>query len=124
MKEEEDKKNSYFWLEKKNSSEKKKTKNFFFSFFDQFFEFLSFDMNSNPNPNPTRSFPSHPRVGVSTIIFKTFPRPLKPKILLVRRAKEPKIGHWSFPGGGEIELIWIKKSIQNKKTRMATLVLR
>lgn len=40
-----------------------------------------------------REYPDRPIVGVSVLVFKDS------KILLVRRAHEPRKGHWSLPGG-------------------------
>ena len=40
-----------------------------------------------------RDFPTRPWVGVGVVIFKD------DKVLLVRRAKPPRAGSWSIPGG-------------------------
>ncbi len=40
-----------------------------------------------------REYPDRPIVGVSVLVFKD------KEILLVRRAHEPRQGHWSLPGG-------------------------
>ena len=44
--------------------------------------------------NDNRSYPAHPTVAVSAIIFK------EERILVIKRAKEPNKGKWSIPGGG------------------------
>ncbi len=41
----------------------------------------------------TREYPPTPLVGVAAIVFKTG------RVLLVRRAKAPRRGEWSLPGG-------------------------
>lgn len=40
-----------------------------------------------------RTYPSTPLVGVAAVVFK------QGKVLLVRRAKPPRQGEWSLPGG-------------------------
>lgn len=42
--------------------------------------------------NP-RLYPSHPLVGVAALVLH------QDRLLLVRRAREPALGQWSFPGG-------------------------
>ena len=41
----------------------------------------------------TREYPKHPLVGVGVVIFRG------PELLLIRRAKPPRRGQWSLPGG-------------------------
>jgi ADP-ribose pyrophosphatase YjhB (NUDIX family) len=41
----------------------------------------------------TRSYPHAPLVGVGAIVFN------RGRVLLVRRAKDPRRGQWSLPGG-------------------------
>ncbi len=41
-----------------------------------------------------REFPTQPLIGVGGVVFDDLGR-----VLLVRRAKEPLLGHWSLPGG-------------------------
>ncbi|MFQ6672582.1 MAG: NUDIX hydrolase [Candidatus Tectimicrobiota bacterium] len=43
----------------------------------------------------SREYPEHPRVGVGAIIFDRDRR----RVLLVKRGREPALGHWSIPGG-------------------------
>lgn len=48
-----------------------------------------------PQGAEPRSYPSRPFVGVGAVVFRG------PKVLLVRRGKPPKEGHWSLPGGAQ-----------------------
>lgn len=41
-----------------------------------------------------REFPTQPLIGVGGVVFDDLDR-----VLLVRRAREPLLGHWSLPGG-------------------------
>lgn len=41
-----------------------------------------------------REFPTQPLIGVGGVVFDDLGR-----VLLVRRAREPLLGHWSLPGG-------------------------
>lgn len=41
----------------------------------------------------TRQFPTHPRVGVGAVVLRD------DRVLLVRRARPPRQGEWSLPGG-------------------------
>jgi len=41
----------------------------------------------------SREYPKHPLVGVGIVIFRG------PELLLIRRAKAPRTGQWSLPGG-------------------------
>lgn len=41
-----------------------------------------------------REFPTHPLIGVGAVVIDDLDR-----VLLVRRAREPLLGHWSLPGG-------------------------
>ncbi|WP_298958950.1 NUDIX hydrolase [uncultured Roseibium sp.] len=41
----------------------------------------------------SRFYPDAPRVGVSVLCFKDN------KALMIKRGKEPYLGHWSLPGG-------------------------
>lgn len=41
----------------------------------------------------TRRYPNHPIVGVGVVVWKDG------KVLLIRRAKPPRKGQWSLPGG-------------------------
>lgn len=43
----------------------------------------------------TRKNPTRPHVGVSAVVFNG------DQILLIKRAKEPKKGEWSLPGGAQ-----------------------
>jgi len=52
------------------------------------------------NADLVRNYPEEPRVAVGVVVFRppsTAGNP--PDLLLVRRAKEPSKGLWSFPGG-------------------------
>ncbi|MDE0941531.1 MAG: NUDIX hydrolase [Alphaproteobacteria bacterium] len=40
-----------------------------------------------------RSYPDRPMVGVGAVVFKDN------EILMIRRGKAPRKGHWSLPGG-------------------------
>ena len=42
-----------------------------------------------------REYPKRPIIGVGVCIFNSR------RILLVRRKKEPRLGSWSIPGGGQ-----------------------
>ena len=42
-----------------------------------------------------REYPKRPVIGVGVCVFNNS------RILLVRRKKEPRIGSWSIPGGGQ-----------------------
>jgi ADP-ribose pyrophosphatase YjhB (NUDIX family) len=47
-----------------------------------------------PRPSSrSRAYPKHPVVGVGAVVWKD------DKVLLVRRAKPPRLGRWSLPGG-------------------------
>ena len=41
----------------------------------------------------SREYPKHPLIGVGVMIFRG------PELLLIRRAKAPRRGQWSLPGG-------------------------
>lgn len=41
----------------------------------------------------SREYPKHPLIGVGVVIFRG------PELLLIRRAKPPRMGQWSLPGG-------------------------
>jgi 8-oxo-dGTP diphosphatase len=41
----------------------------------------------------SRDYPAQPMVGLLTVVRRG------ERFLLVRRAKEPSLGHWGFPGG-------------------------
>ncbi len=43
----------------------------------------------------TRAYPSRPVVGVGVVVWR------ESAVLLVRRAKPPRAGLWSLPGGGQ-----------------------
>ncbi len=42
-----------------------------------------------------RRYPAHPTVGVGVVLFRG------DAVLMVRRARPPLLGAWSFPGGGQ-----------------------
>ncbi|NMJ42392.1 NUDIX domain-containing protein [Roseomonas sp. JC162] len=42
-----------------------------------------------------REYPDRPWVGIGCIVFK------EGRVLLVRRGKPPRMGHWSLPGGAQ-----------------------
>lgn len=45
-------------------------------------------------------YPTEPRVGVGVLVFRpAVSGSSTPQVLVVRRAKEPSKGWWSFPGG-------------------------
>jgi len=47
-----------------------------------------------PSPRPVRRrYPRHPLVGVGALVVR------RGRVLLVERAREPKKGWWSIPGG-------------------------
>jgi 8-oxo-dGTP diphosphatase len=41
----------------------------------------------------TREFPLHPLVGIGVVVFR------EDQVLLIRRARPPRAGEWSLPGG-------------------------
>jgi ADP-ribose pyrophosphatase YjhB (NUDIX family) len=43
----------------------------------------------------SREYPDRPFVGVGVVVCRDG------KVLLVRRGKPPRLGHWSLPGGGQ-----------------------
>lgn len=43
--------------------------------------------------------PDEPRVGVGVVCFRAPKQGSNPEVLLVKRAKEPAMGLWCFPGG-------------------------
>ena len=46
-------------------------------------------------PRATREYPDRPWVGVGVVVWQD------DEILLVRRARPPRMGEWSIPGGGQ-----------------------
>ena len=48
----------------------------------------------------SRAYHSAPRVGVGAVLWRV-PQAARPEVLLVRRAKPPHLGLWSFPGGAQ-----------------------
>src|SRR3569833_2154085 len=44
---------------------------------------------------PVREYPDRPWVGVGIVVWRD------DKVLLVRRAKPPRLGEWSIPGGAQ-----------------------
>jgi 8-oxo-dGTP diphosphatase len=46
-------------------------------------------------PRATREYPDRPWVGVGVVVWQD------DEILLVRRARAPRMGEWSIPGGGQ-----------------------
>ncbi|KIZ06316.1 ADP-ribose pyrophosphatase [Monoraphidium neglectum] len=47
----------------------------------------------------SRMYPDEPRVGVGVVVFRAPHDSRNPEVLLVKRAKEPAMGLWCFPGG-------------------------
>lgn len=43
----------------------------------------------------TREYPDRPIVGVGAVVWR------EDRVLLIRRAKPPRAGQWSIPGGGQ-----------------------
>jgi ADP-ribose pyrophosphatase YjhB (NUDIX family) len=43
----------------------------------------------------SRSYPERPFVGIGVVILRG------EEVLLIRRAKPPRVGHWSLPGGAQ-----------------------
>ncbi len=60
----------------------------------------------------SREYPKHPLVGVGVVIFRG------PELLLIRRAKPPRQGQWSLPGGlqelGETVFACAKREAQEE----------
>jgi ADP-ribose pyrophosphatase YjhB (NUDIX family) len=60
-------------------------------------------MPINPDPEtpshrtseerPSRAYPARPLIGIGVVVFHG------DRVLLVRRAREPRAGEWSLPGG-------------------------
>ncbi|KAA2215178.1 NUDIX hydrolase [Teichococcus oryzae] len=48
-----------------------------------------------PAPPPSREYPDRPWVGIGVIVFRG------EEVLLVRRARPPRQGEWSIPGGAQ-----------------------
>jgi len=44
---------------------------------------------------PSREYPQHPIVGIGAVVFRD------DAVLLVRRARPPRQGEWSLPGGAQ-----------------------
>eukprot|EP00051_Salpingoeca_urceolata_P025944 m.472503 g.472503 ORF g.472503 m.472503 type:complete len:228 (+) comp20384_c0_seq18:1058-1741(+) len=57
------------------------------------------DIATDPAALSPREFPGRPIAAVSVCCVDESPI-ARPKVLLVQRGKEPKIGSWSLPGGG------------------------
>ena len=51
--------------------------------------------SGNDDTNAMRAYPSRPVVGVGVVVWRDN------AVLLVRRAKPPRAGAWSLPGGGQ-----------------------
>lgn len=47
-----------------------------------------------------RSFPTAPLVGIGAVVLRRGPQSAEKEVLLIKRAKPPNVGWWSFPGGG------------------------
>lgn len=44
----------------------------------------------------SRDYPDRPVVGVGVVVWRG------PRVLLIRRARPPRAGQWSLPGGGQM----------------------
>ena len=47
------------------------------------------------NPPPSREYPDRPWIGIGVAAFRG------DAVLLVRRARPPRLGAWSLPGGAQ-----------------------
>ena len=52
-------------------------------------------MSPDTPPPGTREYPDRPWVGVGIVVWRG------DEVLLVRRAKPPRLGEWSIPGGAQ-----------------------